>query len=66
MKKTKAVALYSGGLDSTLAILAMQIQGVEVTAITFMNHFGCDISDKSSCSKDPFAASIKFGFKVKL
>ena len=66
MKKTKAVALYSGGLDSTLAILVMQKQGVEVTAITFMNHFGCDISDKSSCSRDPFAASIKFGFKVKL
>ena len=63
---TKAVALYSGGLDSTLAILAMQKQGIEVTAITFLNHFGCDISDRSSCSKDPFAASVKFGFKVKL
>jgi tRNA U34 2-thiouridine synthase MnmA/TrmU len=62
----KAVALYSGGLDSTLAIIAMQRQGVDVTAITFLNHFGCDISDKSSCSKDPFAASVKFGFKVKL
>jgi tRNA U34 2-thiouridine synthase MnmA/TrmU len=63
---TKAVALYSGGLDSTLAILAMMKQGVEVTAITFLNHFGCDITDKSSCSKDPFAASVKFGFQVKL
>lgn len=63
---TKAVALYSGGLDSTLAILAMQRQGIEVTAITFLNHFGCDISDRSSCSKDPFAASAKYGFKVKL
>jgi len=62
----KAIALYSGGLDSTLAILVMMKQGIEVTAITFMNHFGCDISDKSSCSKDPFAASVKFGFKVKL
>lgn len=62
----KAVALYSGGLDSTLAILVMMRQGIDVTAITFMNHFGCDISDKSSCSKDPFAASVKFGFKVKL
>lgn len=63
---TKAVALYSGGLDSTLAILAVMKQDVEVTAITFLNHFGCDISDRSSCSKDPFAASVKFGFKVKL
>jgi tRNA U34 2-thiouridine synthase MnmA/TrmU len=63
---SKAIALYSGGLDSTLAILVMLKQGVEVTAITFLNHFGCDISDKSSCSKDPFAASKKFGFQVKL
>lgn len=62
----KAIALYSGGLDSTLAILVMMRQGVEVTAITFLNHFGCDISDRSSCSKDPFAASVKFGFQVKL
>ncbi|MDH4028664.1 MAG: 7-cyano-7-deazaguanine synthase [Nitrospirota bacterium] len=62
----KAIALYSGGLDSTLAILVMQRQGVEVTAVTFMNHFGCEIGDKSSCSKDPFAASVKFGFQVKL
>ena len=66
MSKPKAVALYSGGLDSTLAILVMQKQGIDVTAVTFMNHFGCDISDRSSCSKDHFAASEKFGFQVKL
>jgi len=62
----KAIALYSGGLDSTLAILVAMRQGIEVTAITFLTHFGCDISDKSSCSKNPFAASEKFGFEVKL
>jgi tRNA U34 2-thiouridine synthase MnmA/TrmU len=66
MSKAKAIALYSGGLDSTLAILVAMKQGIEVTAITFLTHFGCDISDKSSCSKDPFAASQKFGFEVKL
>lgn len=63
---TKAIALYSGGLDSTLAILAVMKQGIEVKAVTFLNHFGCDISDKSSCSKDPFSAAAKFGFEVKL
>ncbi len=62
----KAIALFSGGLDSTLAILVMLRQGIEVTALTFLNHFGCDISDKSSCSKDPFSAAEKFGFEVKL
>jgi len=63
---SKAIALFSGGLDSTLAILVMLKQGIDVTAITFLNHFGCEIGDKSSCSKDPFAASEKFGFQVKM
>lgn len=62
----KAVALFSGGLDSTLAILTILRQGIKVTAITFLNHFGCDISDRSSCSKDPFSTAEKFGFEVKL
>lgn len=62
----KAIALYSGGLDSTLAVLAAMRQGIEITAVTFLTHFGCDISDKSSCSKNPFSASEKFGFEVKL
>jgi tRNA-specific 2-thiouridylase len=66
MIRPRAVALYSGGLDSTLAILAVMKQGIEVKAVTFLNHFGCDISDRSSCSKDPFSAALKFGFEVKL
>lgn len=66
MKRVCAVALYSGGLDSTLAILTLLRQGIEVKAITFLNHFGCEISDRSSCSKDPFSAALKFGFEVKL
>ena len=65
-RPVRAVALYSGGLDSTLAILTVLRQGIEVKAVTFLNHFGCDISDKSSCSKDPFSAAEKFGFEVKL
>jgi tRNA U34 2-thiouridine synthase MnmA/TrmU len=63
---TKAIALYSGGLDSTLAILTIMKQGIEVKAVTFLNHFGCDTSDRSSCSKNPFKAAKQFGFEVKL
>lgn len=62
----RAVALFSGGLDSTLAILTILRQGIEVEAITFLTHFGCDISDRSSCSKNPFSSAEKFGFTVKL
>ncbi len=62
----KAIALLSGGLDSTLAVLVMLKQGIEVTAVTFLTHFGCDISDSSSCSKNPFPAAEKYGFTVKL
>ncbi len=62
----KAVALLSGGLDSTLAVLVLLRQGIEITAVTFLTHFGCDISDSSSCSKNPFPAAEKFGFTVKL
>lgn len=66
MSRRRAVALYSGGLDSTLAILTVMRQGIEVKAVTFINHFGCEISDRSSCSKNPYAAAAKFCFEVKL
>ncbi len=58
--------MLSGGLDSTLAILVLLRQGIDITAVTFLTHFGCDISDSSSCSKNPYPAAEKFGFKVKL
>ncbi len=61
-----AVALLSGGLDSTLAILVLLKQGIRVKAITFLTHFGCDITDSSSCSRNPFPAAEKYGFEVKL
>lgn len=62
----KAIALLSGGLDSTLAVLVLLRQGIDITALTFLTNFGCDISDTSSCSSDPFPLAEKFGFKVKL
>jgi tRNA U34 2-thiouridine synthase MnmA/TrmU len=65
-KKTHAIALFSGGLDSSLAILLMLKQNVEVTALMFLNHFGCEIGDRSSCGSDPYPTAEKFGFTVKL
>ena len=64
--KVKVVALFSGGLDSSLAILLMLRQNIEVHAILFMTHFGCDISDRSSCGQNPYPVAEKFGFQVKL
>ncbi|MCK4632594.1 MAG: hypothetical protein KAT79_04945 [candidate division Zixibacteria bacterium] len=61
-----AIALYSGGLDSALAILLMQRQNIEVTALMFMTHFGCDLGDRSSCGFNPYPTAEKFGFNVKL
>ncbi len=40
----RAVALFSGGLDSTLAIMIVKNQDIEVQAIKFLTPFDCDIS----------------------
>jgi len=65
--KSKVVALLSGGLDSSLAVLLMCRQDVEVHAIVYMTHFGCHIAeDKSGCSHDPFPMAEKYGFDVKM
>jgi tRNA U34 2-thiouridine synthase MnmA/TrmU len=65
-RRVKAVALFSGGLDSTLAILVMKSHGVEVEAIKFLTHFGCDANNSSSCGSDPSLAANQFGFPVRL
>jgi len=65
LQKVKAVALLSGGLDSTLAILILLKQKVDITAITFITNFGCDIKEISSCSRDSSLIAKNFGFKVK-
>ncbi|MEW5701175.1 MAG: hypothetical protein AB1792_02975 [Candidatus Zixiibacteriota bacterium] len=64
--KAHVIACFSGGLDSCLAVLLMLRQNVRVTALTFMTHFGCDLSDRSSCSSNPYPAAQQFGFDVKL
>lgn len=39
MKKTRALSLLSGGLDSLLAICVLREQGIDVTGITFVSPF---------------------------
>ena len=62
----KAVALLSGGLDSTLAILAVLRQNIEVTAMKFVTPFDPEISDSSSHLRDPYPLAERFGFDVEV
>lgn len=57
-KRVKALVLFSGGLDSILAIEALRRQGVEVTAVTFKSYFfGVEQAKKS-------AKNLEFPLKV--
>lgn len=47
MKKEKALVLYSGGLDSRLAIKLMQDRGFQVEALHFNLPFGCSCCNLS-------------------
>ncbi|MBI2932933.1 MAG: hypothetical protein HYY16_14915 [Planctomycetes bacterium] len=52
MIKRKAIALLSGGLDSILSVRLMLDQGIPVTAVRFLTHFGCDPVSSGSCGRD--------------
>jgi tRNA-specific 2-thiouridylase len=60
----KAVALLSGGLDSTLAILVIQQQGFEVQSLKFVTPFECVVKDRISPLKSSHSVTEKFGFDV--
>ncbi len=58
----RALALYSGGLDSALAILVMLRLGIQVTAVTFQTGFGCNQAD--SFRRAARATADRFGFDL--
>jgi tRNA-uridine 2-sulfurtransferase len=64
IKMPKAIALFSGGLDSTLAVLAVMKQGIDVHAVRFLTPFDPAISARASFSKKSGVVAGKFGFDV--
>lgn len=62
----KAIALLSGGLDSTLAVKMMIDQGVEVVALNFMTPF-CNCTTKtSSCKHEAVRVAREFGIPIRV
>lgn len=65
MRKIKALALLSGGLDSTLAIKVILEQGIEVEAINFISPF-CLCTPKGNCKHEARRVADKLGIKLKV
>lgn len=61
----KAIALLSGGLDSILAVRLILAQGIRVTAVRFLTHFGCDAIGGGGCGHDVSGLSKEMGFELK-
>ena len=62
MKKIKALALLSGGLDSTLAVKLILGQGIDVEAINFVTPF-C-LCRKGGCGASEVAKEFNIPLKV--
>ncbi len=62
----KAVALLSGGLDSTLAVKVLLEQGIEIVALNFTSTF-CTCSCRGSvCSNEAARVANEFGVPIKV
>lgn len=62
----KTIALFSGGLDSSLAIKVILEQGVEVEALHFVTQF-CQCDRRGpGCNSDARQAAEQFGIKFTL
>src|SRR3989338_11715810 len=66
MMNKKAVALLSGGLDSTLAVKLMLEQGIEIVALNFTSTF-CTCSCRGSvCSNEAARVANEFDVPIKV
>lgn len=64
MKNIKAIALVSGGLDSTLAAKIIMNQGVEVLTVNFLSPF-CLCNKRGGCQYEAKAAADHLGLALK-
>ena len=62
---TKALALLSGGLDSTLAIEVIKRQGIEVVALNIVTAF-CRCTKSGSCKLEAVKVSENFNVPIKV
>ena len=62
MNRVKAIAMFSGGLDSTLAVKLMLDQGIQVEALSFTSPF-CLCEGKGGCITT--ATANKLGVPMK-
>jgi len=62
----KAIALLSGGLDSTLAILTALKQGIKVDAVKFVTPFDCSTAQNLAVQHNLLSTAKKHGFAVSI
>jgi tRNA-specific 2-thiouridylase len=66
MQKRKALALLSGGLDSTLAVKMMLDMGIEVEALNFTSPFCTCTGKNSGCKSEAVRVAQEFAIPIKV
>ena len=62
----KALALLSGGLDSTLAVKVMLDQGISVEALNFTSPFCTCTGKNAGCKSEAVRVAQEFGIPIKV
>ncbi|MCI6153243.1 MAG: 7-cyano-7-deazaguanine synthase [Fusobacterium perfoetens] len=59
-KRVRALALFSGGLDSALAIKVVANQGIEVIALNFVSHFFGGKNEKAEAMAKQLGVKLEY------
>ncbi|MDP0493722.1 MAG: 7-cyano-7-deazaguanine synthase [Fusobacterium sp. JB021] len=59
-RKVRALALFSGGLDSALAIKLIKDQGIEVIALNFVSHFFGGKNEKAEKMAEQLGVKLEY------